>query len=177
MGEQAERVLGMFDKALEMESRGRSFYKEAHATCKNEVGREIFKMLMNDEVVHMERIKKIYDSIEKGRGFSDEWKEMGIGHRDLKKFFREMAAAHGEDISTDTSDVEAIDVGIDFESRAVAFYKEHLTAADDPREREFIEAMIEEERSHHAALTDMRYYLTDPAAWFSEKEHWGLDGG
>lgn len=177
MSEQAERVLAMFDKALEMESKGRAFYKKAVDTCKNEVGREIFKMLMNDELVHMERIRKIYDSVKRGEGFSEEWKKMDLGHRDLKEFFREIASAHGEDITTDTSDIEALSVGIDFEAKAVAFYKSHLEGATDPKEREFIEAMIQEENSHFAALQDMKYYLTDPAGWFSERERWGLDGG
>jgi len=36
--------------------------------------------------------------------------------------------------------------------------------------------MISEEKSHHAALSDMKLYLSDPAAWFVEQEHPGLDG-
>lgn len=58
----------------------------------------------------------------------------------------------------------------------VAFYQDHLSKAKDRVEREFIEQMVTEEKSHHAALSDMKLYLSDPAAWFVEQEHPGLDG-
>jgi len=67
-------------------------------------------------------------------------------------------------------------VGIDFEMRAITFYQEHLEQATDPLEREFIEQLITEEKSHHTALSDMKLYLSDPAAWFGEQERLGLDG-
>ena len=68
-------------------------------------------------------------------------------------------------------------MGIGFESQAVKFYNEQLQGASGPLEKAFIEAMIAEERSHHAALTDMKLYLTDPAAWFAGVEGGMLEGG
>ena len=87
-----------------------------------------------------------------------------------------MAFAHGKNITANTSDLEALDMGIDLESRSITFYKENLTKAQDSLEREFIEEMIGEENSHHAVLSDMKLYLSDPAGWFFEHEHTGLDG-
>jgi len=67
---------------------------------------------------------------------------------------------------------------IDFEMRSVEFYEEQLPKATDSLEQEFIKKMIVEERGHHAALTDMKFYLSDPAGWFREKERGGpFDGG
>lgn len=176
MTEPDDRLIEMFDKALRMEEKGRAYYRKAVETVENDVGREIFRMLMNDESVHMERIKKIYDSVTRGEGVTEEWKQVEITHGDLLDMFRKMASEHGQDIKAGTSDLEALEVGLDFEATAVDFYRGHLEGAADPKEREFIEAMIAEERSHYAALSDMKYYLTDPEGWFSEKEHWSLDG-
>ncbi len=36
--------------------------------------------------------------------------------------------------------------------------------------------MIGEERGHYLMLSDLNFYLTDPEAWFAEKEHHSLDG-
>jgi rubrerythrin len=140
------------------------------------VGKEIFRMLMNDEVVHMDRIRQIYKRLEAGESWSEEWKSIQPDHEDLSTLFREMASAHGREVASGAGDIEAIDVGIDFEMRAITFYQEHLEQATDPLEREFIELLIREEKSHHAALSDMKLYLSDPAAWFGEQERLGLDG-
>lgn len=172
-----DRSLQMLSTALEMEEKGKIFYERAIETAKNEVGRDIFRTLMEDEIIHMGRIRKIYASLSDNQAWSEEWKELKVKHDDLGELFRQMARKHGAEITAETSDLEALDIGIDFESRSVEFYEEQLTKTVDSLEQEFIKEMVAEERNHHAALTDMKLYLSDPAGWFREKEHGGLDGG
>ena len=74
------------------------------------------------------------------------------------------------------TDIEALEVGVDFELKSIDFYKEHLERSEDPEEREFLGRMIKEERSHYKLLDDMKLYLKDPDLWFMEKERSGLDG-
>lgn len=176
MTEKAERALTMLNKALDMERKGMAFYEDAIKTCSNQVGREIFQMLKKEEQIHMDRIMKIYAHLEEKADWTSDWKVIQPDHGDLEVFFTELTKRHGTDITADTSDIEALDVGIDFEQNAVAFYREHLSDAVETLEREFIEEMVAEERNHHKILTDMKLYLTDPAIWFREREHGGLDG-
>jgi len=171
-----DRSLEMLTTALEMEKEGKAFYEKAVSTCQNEFGREIFRMLMKEEFIHMDRILKIYDSLKAGEAWSEDWKSIKPDHKDLRLLFKELAAAHGTKITPTTSDLEALDVGVDFELRAISFYQEHLAKAADSLEREFLEEMVAEEKTHHATLSDMKLYLSDPAAWFLEQEHPGLDG-
>ena len=171
-----DRSLQMLSDALELEKKGEAFYKEAVSTCQNHLGREIFRMLMKDEGLHMDRIHTIYNSLKAGQPWSEEWKLMKPDHNDLGVLFREMASAHGTKITANTSDLEALNMGIDLEVRSIAFYKKNLTKSQDSIERDFIEQMIGEENSHHAVLSDMKLYLADPAGWFFEHEHTGLDG-
>jgi len=171
-----DRSLEMLTTALEMEKEGKAFYEKAVSTCQNEFGREIFRMLMKEEFIHMDRILKIYDSLKAGEAWSEDWKSIKPDHKDLRSLFKELAAAHGTKITPTTSDLEALDVGVDFELRAISFYQEHLAKAADSLEREFLEEMVAEEKTHHATLSDMKLYLSDPAAWFLEQEHPGLDG-
>jgi len=176
MTEKDDRTMRMFSTALEMEEKGKAFYERAKTTCQTKLGREIFRTLMEDELVHIKRIKTIYQSLKGAQTWSDEWKSMKFQHEDLSKVFRAMARKHGKNIKAETSDLEALDIGIDFEIRSISFYEENLSKATDPHEKEFISLMIGEERTHHLTLADMKYYLTDPASWFIESERVGLDG-
>ena len=176
MANSQDRSLQMLSAALELEKKGEAFYKEAVSTCQNDLGREIFRMLMKDEGLHMDRILKIYNSLKTGQTWSEEWKSIKPDHKDLEVLFREMASAHGKKITVNSTDLEALTIGIDLELRSIAFYKKSLTKAQDSIERDFIKQMIGEENSHHAVLSDMKLYLSDPAGWFFEHEHSGLDG-
>ena len=72
--------------------------------------------------------------------------------------------------------MEALDIGIEFESAAIEYYENHLMKAEEPLERKFIEHLIEEEREHRRILEDLKYYYTDPEGWLMEKSRSGLDG-
>ncbi len=171
-----DRSLEMLGTALAMEEKGISFYREAFSTCKNNLGREIYKMLKNDERIHIERINRIYSSLKEGNEWNADWKDLEFGHGELNEFFVDLAKRHTKDISVDSSDIEALEVGVDFELKSIDFYKEHLKISEDPLEREFLEHMIKEERGHYKILDDMKLYLKDPDLWFMEKERSGLDG-
>ena len=171
------RSLTMLATALEMEEKGKSFYSKAIGECHNDLGLKIFSMLKQDEDIHIQRIKSIYEHLQGTHTWDESWKTMGLEHKDLTVVFRELAATHQKTIKADTGDLAALDVGLDFEFRSVRFYEEQLKAAEDPLEIEFVKHMIEEERSHHSALLEMKAFLSDPAAWFRGVERGAFDGG
>lgn len=176
MAQGNERSLRMLSIALEMEIKGKAFYEKAIKTCGNPLGREIFSTLMQDEVIHVERIKSIYATVETGKGWDDAWTRFHADHAEVQPLFRELAVRHGANIKAETSDLEALEIGIDFERKSVEFYEQHATQATDPQEKRFIEKMIGEEKGHYAVLADLKYYLSDPTAWFAERERSGYDG-
>lgn len=163
--------------AMEMEKKGKAFYDKAAVTCKNRLGQEIFAMLAKDEVVHLERISKIYNSLEASSKWTDEWLKIGQAHAPVNTLFKDLASKHRTSTKADSSDLEALDVGIDLETKSVAFYEKQLSAATDPMEKKFAEKMIAEERSHRAVLIDTKAYLENPAAYFVEMEKPGFDRG
>jgi rubrerythrin len=173
----SEKARAMLSTALEMEEKGKSFYKKAHADCTNALGKEIFKNLMEDEDVHIKRIKVLYASVSEDKGWSSAWENAHTAHRDLGLIFRQMAKRYGAGITAGAGDIEALGVGIDFELRSVEFYEDHLKKAADAVEKTFLTAMVMEEKNHHALLQDMKLYLSDPASWLRERERGGLDGG
>ncbi|MCU0580097.1 MAG: hypothetical protein MUF69_11240, partial [Desulfobacterota bacterium] len=58
-----ERSIEMLCAALELEEKGKAFYEKAQAASRNPLGREIFRTLVKDEIVHRQRIQTIYDSL------------------------------------------------------------------------------------------------------------------
>lgn len=177
MTETNERALRMLQTALEMETKGHHFYSRTLETCSNPTGREIFQMLLEDEVHHTAIIRTIYDSLGGGKDWSRELAQMeALEHQDLGAVFRTLAVKHGDKITASTSDLEALEVGIDFERKAVLFYQDALDEATDDLERRFVRLMIAEEKTHVQVLTDMKIYLTQPEAWFQMQERSQLDG-
>jgi len=176
MDEATQRTIDMVQTALGMEEKGMAFYAKAIVECSNELGNDIFTKLRDDEVIHVERIKDIVADLTGGKGWTDSWKTHQPHHEDLGMVFRKLAEKHGKNIVASTGDIEALSVGIDFEQKTVTFYQEALGQAEDPMERVFVERMIEEEKGHHRVLSDMKFYLEHPEAWFAEHEHRHLDG-
>ena len=161
--------------ALEMEGKGRKFYAERTLQCGNPLTKELFQRLHDDEIEHVRRIKQIVEALDAGQPLKDvEFSDPA--EDDLQVFFRGLAKERGASVDDQTVDVEAVEIGIDFESRAVSFYSDRLEVATDPAERKFLDAMVVEERGHHAILVDLKFYLTDPEGYFAEIERSGLDG-
>jgi rubrerythrin len=176
MSETTERSIQMLCAALEMEEKGKAFYEKAYAACENPLGKEIFKTLIADEVVHRGRIQKIYDALIRDQGWTEDWKNMPCAYQDLGQIFRELAARHDKAELANSSDLEALKLAHDFELRSVHFYESRLPQATDPLEQAFLVQMIVEEKAHYRALQDTTYYLEDPEGWYMEKEKAGLEG-
>jgi rubrerythrin len=168
--------IDMAATALEMEEKGKAFYERSAKTCGNPWCKEIFSELMKDEVLHQERIKKIHEGLSSGRCWTRDWESVKGSSENLSPLFQKLAGRVRKKIKAETTDIEAVDIGLDFESASVKFYQEHRTRTTDPIEAAFLDQMILEENGHWKALKDTRYYLTDPEGWFMEKERAGLDG-
>jgi rubrerythrin len=175
MSGSSDRALAMLATVLQMEEKGKHYYEKAAATTQNEVGREIWKLLAGYEVEHMERIRAIYGKLQGGAPWTEDMASFAVA-TDLGRVFRQLAEANRDKAKAGAGDVEALGVGVDFESASVNFYEENLAVAQDPLEKKFLELMVAEEREHLNLLSDLRYYYQDPAGWYMEKERSGLDG-
>ena len=176
MAEQTERSLQMLATALEKEERGRDFYLKASTTCANFLGKDIFRVLATEEGIHITRCREIYESLRGGRAWTDDWRKHKQENENLQALFRKRMTELGPKVTTETGDLDALAIGLEFEQGAIRFYEDELLNATDRLEKDFIECMILEERVHYASLADMKHYLTNPESWFTEKEHHVLDG-
>ncbi len=131
---------------------------------------------MADESVHIQRVKKIYAMLQGGGTWAEDWKVHRTESEDLKKLIKRRATELGSKIKPETGDLEAVEIGISMEQGAIDFYDDQLKKSSDRMEQEFVRVMLSEERTHFAALQDLRLLFTNPESWFIEKERHGLDG-
>jgi len=176
MTEASGRGLTMLNVALQKEEKGRQFYQEAAAKCASEVGKEMFRSLMADEGVHIKRIKEIFTALQKSGGWNSEWRKHQVENEDLRSLIKERITKLGPKVNLEASDLDAVKIALEMEQGAINFYEDQFTKATDPLEKDFIVKMIGEERTHFAALGDVKMFLENPESWFAEKERSGLDG-
>jgi len=167
----------MLAKALEMEQKGRDYFSRIVSTCASGLGKEMFKMILDDENEHIARIKAIFESLTEGKGWTDELVNFSTNVDDIEEFFDKLESRRDDVAGACADDVEAVKMGRDFERATVEFYEQKLEDAVDPLEREFIKRMIDEEKAHYRALDELYTYFTDPDSWFMEKQGFKMDSG
>ncbi len=143
-----EKALELFDKAMETESEGIKFYKEAAANAQDVKAREIFQMLAEAERRHLnlmestkEDVRNSYSSYAwKGEFISEVGKEIeAIGRQYLPKLTDEIVSA---------SALDAINIGIKVEQDSIAFYSDAETKVADPGVANLFKLLLTSERVH-----------------------------
>ena len=170
------RIKELTDTAISIEEKGIVFYEKAIETCSNDIGKEIFIKLKDAEYKHIDRFMQIYETVSKGATLSDITEPHADTKINIKRMFKQLAAKHGPKINAESSDIEALEVGIGLENESIKYYEQQMEGSTDQQEKSLLEQIIAEEREHHAVLSDMKYYYTDPESWYQENEHIGLDG-
>ncbi len=160
--------------ALEMEEKGKAFYERAASECSAGLGQQVFAMLRDDEIRHMERIREIEKALDQDSGLEQACR-MDSPEKDVGQAFRDLASKVEKEKPCDST-TQSLSAAIDFELELVKFYESALQEATEELEREFLRRMINEEKGHYMLLSDMQYYYQDPEAWFMEKDRAGLDG-
>jgi rubrerythrin len=172
----SERTHSMLETALELEAKGQQFYAGAVATCRNPLGSAMFRKLLDDEGIHAGRIERIFRAVKGGTDWSGELRELETDQSTLARFFGSLAETARQQVKPETTDLEALELGIEFEAAAVRFYESQLAEVDDGLEHRFLQRMVAEERDHLQALIELKRYLADPQAWYAANEPLLADG-
>ena len=157
MGE-TERIIEGLKKAMQAEVDGHNFYKMAANSTEDEMGKETFNSLAEDEVEHFKFLKAQYDSF-KANGKPDtkakltrpsELAESPIFSENFKERLHD---AHYE--------MTALSVGIQLELSSIQFYKSESEKARDATVRRFYKELADWETEHHRRLLKQQQELTE----------------
>lgn len=161
-------------EAIKFEEYGRQFFLKATEEAKNPLAKEIFAKLAEEEVKHMKRIKEVFDVLI----HNSRWPEATPKSENLpwKHIFKEALDNFKDLVKSSTQDTEALQLGLDFESKGYKFYNEMVKKATNPIEKSFFEFLRDEEEGHYLIIENLKKYLDNPIDWFGETEHHIFEG-
>jgi len=173
--EQAQ-TLKALQIAIQMEIDGKEYYLKASQESSNEPGKKLLQSLAVEEDVHRQKFEQIYKAIQNKKAWPVTDFQPDGGKR-LRTIFAKATGETGSNIKAPSTELDAIKIAMDMESKTYDFYKSQGENATYSAERDFYHTLAAEEREHHLILLDYYEYLKDPAGWFVTKEHPSLDGG
>lgn len=176
MPSEQDKVLDALKIALEMEVQGKEFYLKASEVSAHQLGKELLKKLAAEEDVHRALFKKIYDAMRSERGWPDVQYKSDKGQA-LETVFKKALKKLDKDQASLTTEMDAIQTGMDMENKTYDFYINRSSDALYDAEKQLYESIAMQEREHHRVLQDYYDYLKDPAQWYVKAEHTSVDGG
>ena len=175
MSNQTEAIQAMLCTALDMKEKKRAVYEEGLKACPDQVGKDTFLILRDAETEHARQIQEINEEFKKGKSWADACKFFPE-QENLKKAFHRIAQEQGEVGPVCADDIRALEVGMKLEEASIEFFRGQLKATKDPTALQFLQRMVDDEREHFMLLADLKFYYSDPHAWFIEKSGARLDG-
>ena len=157
--------------ALEMEDEGYTTYTEGAGRIKNSLGKRMLERLAQDEMIHKRRIMSAYEALTGER----DWNNVEMANEGDRPTFENIFNRLKSDINASVEelgshgvdDEEIIETAINLENHAKFYYAEAAKKASDPKAKEFLELLSEEEEAHYQALRKINSFMDDPANWFA----------
>ena len=168
--EELEEIL---TKSLSMEEEGRKFYLEGAEKIKNSLGRKMLLRLADDELMHIKRIKDIYNNLS-NKDLGDveiETQHVTVFAEIFSRMKEQMKDALDELTEVGVDDEEIINVALELESHARFYYSEAAGKATDKKVKEFYEQLAREEKGHYELLQNTNKYLENPSLFFGMGYH------
>ncbi|MCK4395348.1 ferritin family protein [candidate division WOR-3 bacterium] len=151
--------------AIQMEKDGRRFYEECVKKTENQLGKEMFESLVQDEITHLNTFQKMFNTITE----TEEWREFA----EVSPKVGKIPIFEGEiekKADANPSDLDAIRIAMDNERKSIDHYRKAANEAEDPLAVKIFNKIREEEEYHYDPLQAQRDYLTKSGFWFDVSE-------
>ena len=158
-----ENVKDAIKTAIQMEKDGYDFYNKAAAQTSSDMGRDIFKSLAADELLHLEVFQKLFDE-QVGK---DEWNDLvntSAKYTDIPIFPKDLQKIEGA--NPDTNEIDALRIAMDSEQRAIEWYAKIRENITDDQVTEILDEIINQEKNHYMILEGEFNHINDTGYWF-----------
>jgi rubrerythrin len=144
----SKAAIDALKQALALEKSGQEFYTQAAARTTDAKGKEMFRSLADDEVMHAEVIQRQVDALAKGEGWIIP-EGIGAVDADLESpLFPEGKVALEQAVQPDASDLDALLFALKIENDTFNLYAEQAKLAEDPNAKRLYEYLVHAERTH-----------------------------
>ena len=167
--------LNALETALNNEMKEREFYLKQSERTSNPVGKAMFLQIADEELEHHERLQQLHEKWEK----EEKWPEsvpLAVADSELKTTMQKVIDETQNQEPGDADDLEAVRTAIAFEADGVKFYEKLRDGSQDEREKAFFALLVAIENEHLQSLIETEAFFLDPAQWYQQNEHGGLDG-
>ena len=138
-------------------------------------GKSLFQSLADDELKHIERLKETFEVLTVSQEYTKDFLPLAA-EKQWKNIFEKAKGKIDAVVKATTTDIKALELGIDFEKKGMKYYRKLSEESNNPLEKRFYQILAQEENRHFLILKDSQELLTDPSSWFEKTEKSGLDG-
>lgn len=167
-----DRIIQELTTAYNTEVTGYHFYTTAAALVEDSKGRAVFSNLAKDELTHIVVVGKIAESLKNGLGWISYEEALSRGFAMALTGQIPFPAENEliKRLSTNQSDTNAVQIGIEAEEAAVDFYSKLLREVTTPAEKVCVTKLLEMEKGHLKALRWEYESLNKTGFWCGEME-------
>lgn len=160
----------ILEVAIKMEMDAIAFYKNVAQKSTTPVGKEMLLSVAKDESRHLEMLKDLFNGL-------DITMDNVNPMQDIKSIFETMKDSMSEKVQASADDLEAFKIGMEMEKQGIEFYTKHEAVSTNPKERQLLRRLIQEEEQHYAMFSNTYSFLSDTGNWFMWEEQGIVDGG
>ena len=174
----SEKEFESLKLAIKTEEDGRAMYLNAAEKVTNPLAKATMKQLAKEETIHIEVIKKFYESIKAGREAGiDTFMSEAMNYDLRKKTIFEVARERMEAaVEADPDAVDTYNAALKFEEDGANMYKALSAKTTDPAAKKLYDFMFEQESEHYRFLDEGLHYLENPEQWFMGEERPHFEG-
>lgn len=167
-----DKILQELSTAYNTEITGYHFYTTAAALVEDSKGRAVFSNLAKDELAHIVVVGKIAESLKNGLGWISYEEALSQGFAIALSGQIPFPTENEllKRLSTNQSDLNAVQIAIDTEMEAVEFYSNLLKEAEGSTEKVCLTKLLEMEKSHLKALRWEYESINKTGFWCGEME-------
>lgn len=166
MDEETDFALSVLRQAMGNELEGQALYMQAIERTEDELGKRMFRSLARDEEEHLRILQVQYGAIT-GTG---QWLDLEAARGekpDLSlRLFPEEEEAVERLIPEEATDLDAIEIAMDFERRGYRLYEKAAAETSDLTAQSVFRFLVEEESRHFALLDNAHDYLANQGLWY-----------
>ena len=171
MAEISGQVLRVIRDAIKLEINGRSFFNHATEVTHNELGKKMFRKLAQDETEHLDAFGKLFTALTGG----EEWRKLvDPGEVEGDSYLIDELNSRMKK-GERASELEAISIGMELERKAVDFFEKAAQESSDPKAKDILEKICEEEKFHYELLQAQYDSVSNSGFWLDSAE-FRMDG-
>ena len=160
------------EAAIQLERDGHKFYLDIAARASNDLARQMFESLADDELVHISWIQReLSPDEETARAAKKKTYDR------LRGIFADVPENARATAASSEDDTEAINLAIKMEEKSRSAYTKWASETGSDELRSLCNTLADQETFHRQLLENTLQYLDRTGDWFMVDEGWHFDGG